>query len=37
MGAVHKCGQRYIHVHEGLSPCHAGGGWVGSHTQQVMS
>ena len=29
MGAVHECGQRYIHVHEGLSPCHAGGGWVG--------
>ena len=37
MGAVHECGQRYIHVHEGLSPRHAGGGRAGSHTQRVMS
>ena len=37
MGAVHECAQRYIHVHEGLSPRHGGGWWVGSHTQRVMS
>ncbi len=31
MGAVHECGQRYIHVHEGLAPRHAtGGGRAGS-------
>jgi len=28
MGAVHECGQRY--VHEGLTPRHAGDGRVGS-------
>ena len=37
MGAVHEFGQQYIHMHGGLSPRHAGGGWVGSHTQRVMS
>jgi len=34
MGAVHECGERYIHVHEGLTPRHAGGGRVGSLTNK---
>ena len=34
MEAVHKCGQRYVHVHERLTPRHAGSGRVGSLTNK---